>query len=567
MQHMELSKIYPQKWVQVLLLIGFCVVLYFVNLGQWDLWSPDEPRYAQVAKEMVAGGDWILMHYNGKIYPDKPPLFFWLIALSSYLWQGFSSFSVRFVPALFGTLTVLITFFIGKTLFSSRAGFLSGLVLATSFEFAYLSTRANIDTMLTFFTTGSLLCFFYWYLNRPFHLGYESMRTSPRGGFLSSLPRNLSIYGFYVGMAFATLAKGPVGFLLPLLVALFYLSVQKDWKAIKRMKLLPGLLLFVGIVLCWYLPALMRGGEEYLHLTLLRHTISRYSEGWSKARPFYYYLYNFPIGFLPWILFLPAAIVYGYSREMIEKRREFFFILLWFALIFIFFSSSKGKRSLYLLPLYPAAALLVGKLWDDFISTPMDHFRNEWISFPLYGFMGLALLAGASLPVVVSMRLPSYLLYSLPAAFLLVAGSIAIFFLYRMKNHGALLCLILAVIAAGFFYTSRVVFPLVNPYKSSRFISQEITSRILPGEKLSVYGRVSAAPYNFYTGIVPIEELNTREELLHFLNSSGRVFCLLPFKDFSRFQTKEGWPEVRLITRRQVGSIDIVLISNDSSGR
>jgi 4-amino-4-deoxy-L-arabinose transferase-like glycosyltransferase len=555
----RLSKIYPQKWVQILLLIGFCVVLYFVNLGQWDLWSPDEPRYAQVAKEMVARGDWILMHYNGKVYPDKPPLFFWLVTLSSYLWQGFNSFSVRFVPALFGTLTVLITFFVGKTLFSSRAGFLSGLVLATSFEFAYLSTRANMDTMLTFFTTGSLLCFFHWYR-------YPS--PLPNGpAYVAKATRKLSIYGFYVGMAFATLAKGPVGFILPLLVGLFYLSVQKDWKAIKEMKLLPGLLLFVGIVLSWYLPALLRGGEDYLNLTLFKHTISRYSEGWSKPRPFYYYLYNFPIDFLPWILFLPAAIVYGYSREMIEKRREFFFILLWFALIFIFFSSSKGKRSLYLLPLYPTAALLVGKLWDDFISTPMDHFRHEWISFPLYGFMGLTLLAGASLPWVVSMKFPSYLLYSLPVAFLLVAGSIAIFFLYRFKNHGAIFCLIIGVIAAGFFYISRVVFPLVNPYKSSRFISQEITSRILPGEKLSVYGRVSAAPYNFYTGIVPIEELNTRGELLHFLESSERVFCLLPFKDFSQFQTKEGWPEVRLIARRKVGDIDIVLISNDSSGR
>jgi 4-amino-4-deoxy-L-arabinose transferase-like glycosyltransferase len=514
------------------------------------------------------------MHYNGKIYPDKPPLFFWLVTLSSYLWQGFSSFSVRFIPALFGTLTVLITFFVGKTLFSSRAGFLSGLVLATSFEFAYLSMRVNIDTMLTFFTTGSLLCFFHWYRTISprdrvsVRQSFQLFSTLPNGPInVTKAIRNLSIYGFYVGMALATLAKGPVGFILPLLISLFYLSVQKDWKVIKEMKLLPGMLLFVGIVLSWYLPAVLRGGEDYLNLTLFKHTINRYSEGWAKPRPFYYYLYNFPMDFFPWILFLPAAIVYGYSREMIEKKREFFFILLWFALVFIFFSSSKGKRSLYLLPLYPASALLVGKLWDDFISTPMDHFRHEWISFPLYGFIGLALLAGASLPWVVSMKFPSYLLYSLPVAFLLVAGSIAIFFLYRFKNHGTILCLIMGIIAAGFFYISRVVLPLVNPYKSSRFISHEITSRILPGEKLSVYGRVSAAPYNFYTGIVPIEELNTREELLHFLESSGRVFCLLPFKDFTQFQTKEGWPEVQLIARRKVGDIDIVLISNDSPER
>ena len=161
-------------------LLGFCFFLYFLNLGQWDLWNPDEPRYAQVAREMVNGGDWILMHFNGKIYEDKPPLFFWLIALSSYLWQGFSSFSVRFPAALFGTFTVLLTFLLGKNLYSTRIGFFSGLILATSLEFAYLSTRANLDTTLTFFTTASLLCFFEWYQYQQGREGWpeEQKRSS-----------------------------------------------------------------------------------------------------------------------------------------------------------------------------------------------------------------------------------------------------------------------------------------------------------------------------------------------------------------------------------------------------
>ena len=118
------SRVYSQPWIQIILLVGFCFFLYFLNLGRWDLWNPDEPRYAQVAREMVNGGDWILMHCNGKMYADKPPLFFWLIAFFSFVWQGFSSFSVRFPAALFGTLTVLLTFFLGRSLYSSRTGFL-----------------------------------------------------------------------------------------------------------------------------------------------------------------------------------------------------------------------------------------------------------------------------------------------------------------------------------------------------------------------------------------------------------------------------------------------------------
>jgi len=557
-----LSKVYPQKWVQIAILIGFCITLYFLNLGRWDLWNPDEPRYAQVAREMVNGGDWVLMHYNGKVYDDKPPLFFWLIAFSSYLWQGFSSFSVRFPAAFFGTLTVLLTFFLGKMLYTSRTGFLSGLILATSVEFAYLSTRANIDTTLTFFTTASLLCFLLWYRR-----GQDKAKDMKKAEVEVKIEekakmRNPLIYGFYIGMALATLAKGPVGFILPLSVSLIYLVVQKDWGGIRRMRFLSGMALFLGIVLLWYLPALLEGGEDYLQATLFKHTIDRYTQGWSKARPIYYYLYNFPADFLPWIFFIPAAVAYGFSRERMKKRKEFLFLFTWFALVFAFFSLSKGKRPIYLLPLYPAVSLMVGKLWDDFISTPMERFRNEWVSFPLYAFMGLALVSGAAIPWVISMKFPSYLPYSLPISFLLVGGSLAMFVLYRFKHHAAILFLIIGMVAGGYFYTLRVIFPLVNQVKSARFTSQEITVQIQPGEKLAVYGRISTGPFNYYTGIVPVWELNEMADLLSFLRSSERVFCLIHFKEFSEFQKREGRPKVQLISRRRVGNQEIVLISN-----
>ena len=544
------SKIYPQQYAQIIILLVFCFILYFLNLGRWDLWNPDEPRYAQVAREMVNGGDWILMHHNGKIYSDKPPLFFWLIGLSSFLWRGFTSFSVRFPPALFSILTVILTFLLGKNLYSPRAGFLSGLVIATSLEFAYLSTRANIDSTLTFFTTASLLCFIQWAKYR--NEGEEKQRQLER----------LSLYGFYISMALATLAKGPVGFILPLLVGLIYLLVQQDWKGIREMKLLPGMLLMMAIVLSWYLPAVWKGGQDFLNDTLFKHTIDRYLKGWSHVKPIYYYFINFPVNFLPWIFFLPAAMGYGYSKEGIEKRKDFLFLLIWFVVIFLFFTLSKGKRELYLLPLFPAASIMVGKLWDDFISGSMEPFWRQWIFFPLYGLMGLTLIAGAAIPWVVSMTFPSYLPYSLPIAFLMVGGSLLLIALHRFKNHAAILFLLVGIMAGGFFYTLRVVFPLVNPYKSARFISQEVTSRIQPGQKLGLYGGFGTEPYNFYTEIVPILELEREEDFLNFLRSPERVFCLLKFRDFSSFQKKEGRPRVQLITRRKVGNDDLVLISN-----
>jgi hypothetical protein len=116
--------------------------------------------------------------------------------------------------------------------------------------------------------------------------------------------------------------------------------------------------------------------------------------------------------------------------------------------------------------------------------------------------------------------------------------------------------------AGGFFYALRVVFPLVNPHKSARFICQEITSQMQPGDKLVLYGGFEPAPYNFYTGIVPIPVFEEEEAFSHFLRSQERVFCLLRFRDFLNFQKSESRPEFRLILRRRVGDRELALISN-----
>jgi 4-amino-4-deoxy-L-arabinose transferase-like glycosyltransferase len=569
----KLSTIYPQEWTRIILLAGLCLVLYFFNLNRWDLWNPDEPRYAQVAREMVQRGDWILMHYNGSVYDDKPPLFFWLIALSSYLWQGFSSFTARFPAALFGTLTVILTFFFGKLLYSSRTGFLSALVLATSFEFVYLSTRANIDTTLTFFTTASLFCFFKWYRDRKeeedkkLNVEAQAKTNEKVEAQVNQKKRNWPIYGFYTGMALATLAIGPIGILLPLLVGLIFLAVQKDWKAMRRMKLLPGVLLFIVIVLSWYVPAVLKGGREYFEATLLHHSAARFAQGTSHIRPFYYFFYNFPLHFLPWTFLLPAAVAYGFSQETLEKRKEFLYLLVWSVVIFSFFSISKGKRILYLLPLFPAVSLMVGKLSEDLIAGPMEHFKHEWISIPLYGLAGVALAAAGGVLWGVYSRFPVFAVYIVPVAVLLAGLGAALWVLSRLRRHAVILLVLVCVTGAGFFYTFRVGFPLINPLKSGRYISQEIASRIQPGEKVAVYGIADTGIYNYHTGIVPILELERLEALMAFMQSKERVYCLLWQNVLEQYQSIPGWPVPEVICRQGVGHRDIVLISNRKDQR
>ncbi len=594
-EHRKSRQLFQQPGVQIFILLSFCFVLFILGVGRWDLWNPDEPRYAQVAKEMVDRGDWILMHVNGNTYEDKPPLFFWLIALSSFLWQGFTSFSARFPSGLFGTLTVLLTFFLGKKLYGSRTGFLSGLTLATSFEFAYLSTRANIDATLTFITTASILCFIQWYQYSPPHPTPlpPGEREGVRGNWVKSEKRrNLLIYGFYIGMAFATLGKGPVGFILPLMVSLVYLLVQKDWKAMKRMRLLTGMALCFVIVLSWYLPAVLKGGQDFINETLVHHTIDRFAKGSSHVRPIYYYLTNFPVDFLPWFLFLPGAIVYGFSERKEGISRGFLFLLIWFVAIFLFFSFSRGKRAIYLLPLYPAASLMVGRFWDDYLSgSGRFPVRKIWVTLPVYLFIILFFLMGIFLYVVpavanfsVDPSTPKilksiikgagsgakYLSYVprwsvIPFVFLLVGSGILLSLAHRLRYKSLVFILIVATAGMGFFYTTRVIFPLVNPYKSARFISQEIVQKIKPGEKLVMYGYIGSAvtaQYNFYTGIVPILETENEAEVIDLFHSKEKVFCLVESDDYENLVRKYTDLSLNLITRRGVGNRDMVLVSN-----
>jgi 4-amino-4-deoxy-L-arabinose transferase-like glycosyltransferase len=460
------SKIAHQPWALIVLLLGFCLIFYFLNLGRFELRGSDETRPTQIAREIVEGGDWISMHYRGVYYRDKPPLFFWTIAFSSYLWQGFSSFSARFPSALFGTLTVLLAFLIGKRFYDSRTGLLSGLILATSLGFARFSTRAYIDSPLTFFTTASFFCFLQWC--RTTEEGAEKLRR--RG--------KLCLLGFYGSMALATLTKGPVGFLIPLLVTLVYLLILKDWKRIKRMDLLRGMILFLVIVFSWYLPALLKGGLSYLRDSLFRQSIEYYSTGWDHAKPFYFYFVNFPVDFLPWMLFLPGAMLYGSSKKTFEDREKFLFLLVWFVVPFLFFSLSAAKRIQYLLPLFPATSLMVGKLWGDFMFDQMGQFPRDWIKVPVYGFMGLGLVVGSIIYLVASERVPSYFPYTVGVAFFLTGGSVALFFLYRSKRYGDTFFLIVGMAAAAFFYTENFLFYLDAQLKSPSFVLHLIGKEI-----------------------------------------------------------------------------------------
>ncbi len=364
------------KLTKILLLSFLFFIVVFPQSFFRDLWEPDEPRFALVAREMVQTGDFVMPHRNNKPYPDKPPLFFWAIALSSLATGGVNSMSALLPSALAGAFLLLLTFFLARRLTGDDdTALLSALILATSFKIFWQASHAQIDMLLAFLTTVAMF-------------GFTRLET---GGE----KRNVVLA--WVAMALATLAKGPVGFILPLGAMVVY----RWWSGKRRYRELfnsGGIAAFLMIVGCWLtlliIQGLQTGESAYLQNILFKQTVVRFAKSWHHYQPVYYFFKVILYDFFPWSPFLVSLAILKFKKMDFSDREKFLFS--WLLFVLLFFSIPMGKRGLYILPLYPAAAILVA-----------DFFRNRpegrWFSIPvkiaalLYGFLGIVFLVKGSL--------------------------------------------------------------------------------------------------------------------------------------------------------------------------
>jgi 4-amino-4-deoxy-L-arabinose transferase-like glycosyltransferase len=507
------SAILSRRAVHLLILAFLASLLFFYNLGGWDLWEPDEPRYAQVAREMLEDGNWILPRLNNRIYPDKPPVFFWLIAISYAIFGEVNSLSARFPSALAGVLSVLMTYLMGSALKRPRAGFISALVLATTIEFFWLARRANIDMTLTLFITTAL--FF-------FYKGYRD--ESPR-----------LYYFLYLFMGLATLTKGPVGFILPLLTVITYLAAKMDGVGVKKVLFHPGLLLFFILILSWFVPCAITGGREYLDEIILNQMLGRVYDSWSHKEPFYYYFLSFPPLLMPWIFFLPGAFVYGFSKRRQSAGEDMLFPTIWFIAVFIFFSLCSGKRTLYLLPLLPAFALMVGLVWNRFFDKEGEGAVSGLVRIPCYLLLFSLIAACILLPWLSTFFKSEHRNFNFftPALVLILSG-IAALIMCVQRKAALTLAMLMTIMAGGFFYAAQCVFPALNQFNSMKPFSMQIKSLVQKDDLLVSFCEENAS-FIFYSGIREIKELETPSDLTTvIMNSPRRVFCLIYKKDFDK---------------------------------
>ena len=377
--------------IQVVFLVIFTGFLFVFDLGNRDLWAPDEPRYAQVAREMLENKNFILPHLNGEVYPDKPPLLFWSIDLFSIPFKTVTEFSARLPSALAGLGCCIATFFLGRFIFSQRIGFIAALILATNVEFLWIARRSAFDVLLTFLITMSLLCFY---------LGYSRDFKNTRFFLIS-----------YVFMSLAVLTKGPLGLILPVIIIVSFLVMEGKLKLYRYMAIGRGCIIFSIIVFFWFILASFEGDKEYVDEILNNQIMGRFFNSWKDKEPFYYYFTRFPIDFLPWSLFIPGVIIYSIKQRS-KEIRNVKFPFIWFAAIFVFFLIASGKKGRYLLPLYPAASLLVAWFFDSIILNLEKYKSHRIICIPGYVLFGFIIVFSISLPFVVNAYFPVKDVYS-----------------------------------------------------------------------------------------------------------------------------------------------------------
>ncbi|NUN92580.1 MAG: glycosyltransferase family 39 protein [Verrucomicrobiae bacterium] len=363
----------------IVLALGAMLFPLFLQLGSRGLNEPDEGRYAEMGREMLVTGDWLVPRLNGVPHYAKPPWIYWCVAVGLRV-AGIHEWGARLPSALAASATVLLVFMLGRRMAGARAGLFSAAVLSTMLLFFAGGRLITPDMMLTALVTLALGCFWRW---REIVHGNAAPHGAGRFWRL----------GFYLALAFAFLNKGPVGLAIAGLTILGFCAATRDFRALRKMNLLRGLVLLAFIALPWFL--LMIWLNPDLADFYLRGEIrDRVLSGRGRAKAWYYFLIILPIACWPWtFLAFPAARRHWTRwRTGGEGSAASAFLLSWVLLPFAMFTLSGSKLPTYLLPLMPPISLLIGAWLAEMRPERAAAFAPSWARRATWAFLPLVAL-------------------------------------------------------------------------------------------------------------------------------------------------------------------------------
>jgi 4-amino-4-deoxy-L-arabinose transferase-like glycosyltransferase len=349
-----------------LLVVLAFAVLWFGNLDYRKLVRPDEGRYSEIPREMYVTGDWLTPRLNGIKYFEKPPLQYWATA-AAYEAFGEHEWTVRLWPALTGFAAVLLIGVAGAAVFGATAGLYSSVVLASSMGYMFVAHIATLDMGFTLFMAVAMCGLL---------LGL-SARTPER-------LRRRWIYAAWGGMALAVLSKGLAGVVLPLFVVGLYMLAERDLHILKRLRPISGGLLFLAITAPWFVAVSLANPEFPSFFFIHEHFARFLTKVHKRTAPWWYFVPILALGILPWLLSLLQAFYSDLRRTASDRFHESRFLAIWAVAIFLFFSASSSKLPSYILPMFPALALIIGARLATMTST-----RLRW-DIAVYFVVGLA---------------------------------------------------------------------------------------------------------------------------------------------------------------------------------
>jgi 4-amino-4-deoxy-L-arabinose transferase-like glycosyltransferase len=476
-----------------LYLFFLALVLFFPGLGARDLWAPVEPRYGEIARIMFARNAWIVPTINGDLYTDKPIIYFWLVLLASKIAGAVNEWTVRLPAALGGIGLVLTTYYFGRDFFSARIGFFSAVILTTCMRVIWEARWAHVDALFCFFFVLSV---------------YFGARALLRKGGANEI---LLAYAF---MALAMLAKGLIGVVLPGILFAAFVAAQREWRLIGAARIPLGIAIFLIVAAPWFYLVHQATDGKWLADFIFIHHLQRYTAGAGHRQPFYYYLTTLPVDFLPWTVFAIAALSARPDLRKAWTNPVAQFFLLWFLVVFVFFSLSDTKRDLYLMPLLPPLALFVGNYFDALAAGRLPQGRlYRWLTSTYFSLMALA---GLALPVIAWFIRRDAVGALMPASAVLAVGGICAMAFIRRRQPLMALASVGVMMTGTILATSLWIFPYLERFKSPRIFSLEVNKIVPARTPLYIYAD-TMNDFNYYL----------KREVIPILSSPAAVDALL----------------------------------------